>query len=145
MAKEPFFLEIKGLKELIKRVDDKAANLQKEIDAEIGFAAEEIAGRAKAIVQGTISDSGFLAGGISAARESLMNWKIVSVRRYSPYVEFGTGTLVSVPKDLVDYAIQFKGRGIRQVNLPARPFFFPSFEGAKQPLIDRIEKIINTI
>lgn len=52
----------------------------------------------------------------------------VSVRvPYAPYVEFGTGNLVKVPQELRDYAMQFKGRGIRQVNLPARPYLSPAF------------------
>jgi hypothetical protein len=45
---------------------------------------------------------------------------------YSAYVEFGTGGLVDVPTGLEGYAMQFKGKGIRQINLAPRPFFFPA-------------------
>lgn len=56
--------------------------------------------------------------------------------KYAPYVEFGTGDLVSVPSDLTDYAIQFKGKGIRKVNNRARPYFFPAVKlGMKEMLI----------
>lgn len=46
---------------------------------------------------------------------------------YAPYVEFGTGTLVEVPKEMQDIAIKFKGKGIRKVNLRPRPYLYPSF------------------
>jgi hypothetical protein len=143
MAKDPIYLEIAGLKQLQQQLDQKAQDLAREVDAEIGFAAADIAGRAKATVQATISNTGFLAGGITEARERELQWKVTSVRRYSPYVEFGTGALVSVPPDLSSYAIQFKGAGIRQVNLISRPYLFPAFAGATQPLLTRLDTIIN--
>lgn len=63
---------------------------------------------------------------------------------YSPYVEFGTGTMVDVPAGLEDYAAQFKGKGLRKVNLPARPFLFPAFMKQRQMLLNRIKIIFNT-
>lgn len=57
---------------------------------------------------------------------------------YSPYVEFGTGTEVDVPSGLEDYAIQFKGAGIKDVNLPARPYLF---NNARRNFIEMVEKL----
>ncbi len=51
---------------------------------------------------------------------------VFSTAPYSPYVEFGTGGKVTVPQDLISFARQFKGKGIKQINLPARPFFYPA-------------------
>lgn len=63
--------------------------------------------------------------------------------KYSPYVEFGTGGLVDVPQGLEDYATQFKGEGLKQVNLPARPYLFNSaFEETKE-LTERLKKDFN--
>lgn len=59
---------------------------------------------------------------------------------YAPYVEFGTGGLVDVPQGLEDYAIQFKGAGVRQVNLPARPFLFNSAFEELNLLLDQYRK-----
>lgn len=79
-------------------------------------------------------DKGFLKGSIgtnaTGGRLSAEVWaggqgKGVNVR-YAPYVEFGTGTLVRVASDLSEYASQFRGKGIRKVNLRARPYFFPA-------------------
>lgn len=58
---------------------------------------------------------------------------------YAPYVEFGTGGLVNVPRGLEEYAMQFKGRGIKQVNLPARPFMYPAFR-IERPKIAKLVK-----
>lgn len=57
---------------------------------------------------------------------------------YSPYVEFGTGTEVDVPSGLEDYAIQFKGAGIKEVNLPARPYLF---NNARRNFIEMVERL----
>jgi len=47
---------------------------------------------------------------------------------YAPYVEFGTITKVDVPIELTEYALQFKGRGIRKRGgMKARPFLYPAF------------------
>ena len=57
---------------------------------------------------------------------------------YAPYVEFGTGTEVDVPSGLEDYAIQFKGSGIKEVNLPARPYLF---NNARRNFIEMVERL----
>lgn len=62
---------------------------------------------------------------------------------YSPYIEFGTGGSVDVPAGLEDYAIQFKGAGIRQVNLTPRPYLFPAFKAETTKMLERIDKKIN--
>jgi len=58
---------------------------------------------------------------------------------YGPYVEFGTGALVNVPRGLEEYAIQFKGKGVKKVNLPARPFMYPAYR-IERPKISKLVK-----
>jgi len=43
---------------------------------------------------------------------------------YAPYMEFGTGRFVRVLPGYESYAMQFKGAGIRDVNVRPQPFFF---------------------
>lgn len=64
---------------------------------------------------------------------------------YSPYVEFGTGTRVKVPSELSAFASQYKGDGIKEVNLPARPFFYPAVWKQRQELPKRIERTLTTL
>jgi hypothetical protein len=68
---------------------------------------------------------------------------VVAAANYAPYVEFGTGgsvdltdmTELGIPES---YAAQFKGKGIRDVNLPARPFFFSSARIGFKNLLNRL-------
>ena len=61
---------------------------------------------------------------------------------YAPYIEFGTGNLVSVPDELKEIAMEFKGRGVRQVNLPARPFLYPAFVKERPVYIRNIKNVL---
>lgn len=61
--------------------------------------------------------------------------------KYAPYVEFGTGNKVYVPKELTDYAIQFKGRGIRKVNNRHQPYFFPSVKISTKEMFTRLHQM----
>jgi hypothetical protein len=52
---------------------------------------------------------------------------------YSAYVEFGTGTGVSIPKGFSYLASPYKGKGIRRRDYGPKPFFIPSYlEGIQQ-------------
>jgi len=60
---------------------------------------------------------------------------------YAPYIEFGTGGLVSIPAGLEEEAIVFKGAGLRKINMRAQPFFFrPAFEEFKK-MVERLKKL----
>ena len=62
-------------------------------------------------------------------------------RHYSPYVEFGTGTKVVAPADVSEYAMTFKGRGVRKVNLRAQPYFFPAVRISQKEMMARLEQM----
>ena len=87
-------------------------------------------------------DTGFLVKGNNFRIDQPNRKELFNNIKYAPYVEFGTGGLVSVPKGLEDIAIQFKGAGIKQVNLPARPFFFAPFFEKKKDLMKRIINLL---
>jgi phage gpG-like protein len=113
--------------------------MQKEIEMEIKASAQMIERNAVRDVPG---DQGFLRNGITHFKSGNLQFDIVSNAEYSAYVEFGTGALVDVPEGLESYAIQFKGKGIKQVNLPARPFLFSNYHLEKPKLIQRIKNIL---
>lgn len=83
-------------------------------------------------------DKGFLKNHLYKEQKGL-NAEVGDTAHYAPYVEFGTGGLVDVPAGLEDYAIQFKGNDIRQVNLPARPYLFNSAFEEVTMMIQRIK------
>lgn len=64
---------------------------------------------------------------------------------YAPYVEFGTGRLVKVPGELRKFAMQFKGKGIRQVNRIAEPYFYPNFFVQRKKFYNSLEKMMQRL
>jgi len=64
---------------------------------------------------------------------------------YAPYVEFGTGTRVKVPSELSDFAAEFKSDGVKEVNLPARPFFYPEVFKQRTELPKNIERTLKKL
>lgn len=129
-------VRIKGNKALLRKlrnVSKEGAELVKE---EIFSTIHEIRNEAVSRVP---VDTGFLKNSIIALPEGMSGKVRVNVL-YGAYIEFGTGALVDVPQGLEDYAIQFKGKGVKQVNLPARPFLFPVWFKETKELIPRLEK-----
>lgn len=101
-------IQIKGIRELRRRVKVIPQNVANGVDAEMAASANDYANLA---IEAAPRDEGILIQGISANRNALMDHEVVSASPYSPYVEFGTRRRVSVPSDLQDYAAQFKGNG----------------------------------
>ncbi len=69
---------------------------------------------------------------------------VKAAMRYAPYVEFGTGRVklsdmqeLGIPDS---YASQFKGKGVKEVNMGARPFFFNSVREEMAIGLERIKK-----
>ncbi len=66
--------------------------------------------------------------------------------KYAPYVEFGTGRGFGIPaykfstkKPLSNYASQFRGSGLRNYNMPNRPFFFKTFDEKYATLLKNLK------
>jgi hypothetical protein len=140
-----FNFQIKGLEQLQKKVNKLPDTLIKRIDGEIGATVADINAEQMRAAPADRGGGGGLRAGIDKQRLAPMSYIMFSQMPYSAYVEWGTGGLVDVPAGLEDYAIQFKGKGIKQVNLPARPFFFTPFLREKEALKKRIESLINKI
>ncbi len=72
---------------------------------------------------------------------------VANKKLYAPFVEFGTGAFVDtselsklgIPES---YAMQFKGQGKKQINLPARPHLFPSASHHFNILFQNLQKRI---
>lgn len=139
MARNKFSFKFMGLDKLIKDLETLPNNVIQELDIELAQSAEKVVVDAKSAVP---RNTGAGANSISYHREKILDYKVGASAHYMPYVEFGTGTFVNVPAGLEDYAMQFKGRGIRQVNLPARPFLFPAYEAERIRLIERLKKTL---
>ena len=127
------------LMKLSKKLDKMRAFESKTLSNELGKTGLEIVRLAK---RAAPVDKGALKQSISTQRSG-KSVNIVAAANYAPYVEFGTGgsvdltdmTELGIPES---YAAQFKGKGIKDVNLPARPFFFSSARIGFKNLLNRL-------
>lgn len=77
--------------------------------------------------------------------------EMYSTANYAPYVEFGTGKRYVSPNDATklgipsSYIAQFKGKGIKEVNLEPQPFFYGSAAKAYKKMLNRLTKRLKRI
>lgn len=128
----------------IKAIQDKLNELSKEsqqgLANEINNSALNIQRNAK---RNVVVDNGFLRGSIALEPINELTYTVEAKAKYAPYVEFGTGGLVDIPAGYEQYAAIFKGKGIRKVNLRARPFLIPAFENEVPQLMKRLKEMFN--
>jgi HK97 gp10 family phage protein len=72
-----------------------------------------------------------------------MGGSVIAATEYAVYQEFGTGEAVKIPLGLEDYARQFKGKGVRKINIKPQPFLFPAAEAERPQYIDKITEALN--
>jgi HK97 gp10 family phage protein len=136
-----FYITSPGLTRLIQRLKKLGPEMEKLVEAEIADTALRIERRA---AQWAPKDMGFLHNSIKAERYAALQWQVSAQVRYAAFVEFGTGGLVDIPAGLEEYARKFMApRPVkREVNLPARPFFFPAYRAESAELDKRLKTIL---
>lgn len=70
---------------------------------------------------------------------------MVATAPYAAYQEFGTGGRVSIPKGMEELARQFKGRGLRNINLAPQPFMFPAWDRERKQFVIRLQKELDRL
>jgi HK97 gp10 family phage protein len=127
------------LSKLKNKLDKMRAFESRTVSAELGKTGLDIVRMAKREVK---APTGTLRNSISAQKNG-KSVDVIAAAHYAPYVEFGTGGSVDLT-DMLElgippsYAAQFKGKGIKEVNLPARPFFFSSARIGFKNLLNRL-------
>lgn len=136
--------EIKGLQELLKKFKTLDKEIVQNVEDIMEGAAKNIEEDAKVAAP---VDFGKLRQGIKlepiAGKE--MGYRVVAKEKYSAFMEFGTGGRVKVPTELKEVAIQFKGKGIREVNIQPRPFLYPAFVKNRKILIKDLKDYLKTL
>ena len=135
-------VQLVGVDALLKKFKDIGEQGEIIADRETHEAADQIVLEAKSINARTAFDHGRLNGSITTQKIADAAYRIYTPVKYAPYVEFGTGRLTSIPSALQALASKFKGKGIKEVNLPARPFMYPAFIKEKPLYIKRLEKAL---
>lgn len=131
---------ITGLVQLQAKLKQLPDKIKAEAVEDIQDAADAIV--IKAIQRAPVDDGPLKQSVGNQPKNNGLNYIVFVSADYAPYIEFGTGTSVDVPNELKDYAIQFKGKGIKQINLPARPFFFPGFFEERDKLVKTLKASI---
>ena len=137
--------KIEGLDDLIKRMGKLAPKIAKEVALEVNASALAIQSKARRDV---VVDNSTLRSSIQLKeinRGDKIMYTVGSRLRYAPYVEFGTGGTVSVPAGYEDFAMQFKGKGLRKINLRPRPYLIPAFESEIPVLRKNIQNVIKNV
>ena len=98
---------IKGLNSTIAELRAYGKDIDKMIDAETESIAFQIETDAKKLAP---KNFGKLAQSISHAKVKPALYKVTVNELYGPYMEFGTGSKVSVPAEFADMASSFKGK-----------------------------------
>ncbi len=104
MPRGTYTIQVKGLKELQARLKKANTSLTKEVGAELKQGANDMVAEAKSRAP---KDTGFLWNEISNSAIDQLHYEVVSGAIYSPFMEFGTRTLVEIPEGLEEFASQF--------------------------------------
>ena len=132
-------MKVEGNKAVVKAIEKATKDAMQYTEEEIHDTTQYIA--SKAVSRAPV-DFRFLSNSNYVKLDRMYGETGFTVK-YAPYVEFGTGGLVNVPQGLEDYAIQFKGAGVKEVYLPARPFLFNSAFEETKDLTERLKKAFN--
>lgn len=134
---------IKGINKLLNNLRNLEKDLSKKVDAITMANVDEMG--AKAISYAPL-DNGDLKKSIRAVKIDEHNWALVAnatgLAPYAPYIEFGTGGLVDVPEELKDIAINFIGKGVKQVNIAPRPYMYPALVEQRPIYIKDLEELL---
>ena len=144
MADQILF-RIEGLDALITRIGKLAPQIAKEVAMEVNASALAIQSKARRDV---VVDNSTLRSSIQLKeinRGDKIMYTVGSRLKDAPYVEFGTGGTVNVPAGYEDFAMQFKGKGIRKINLRPRPYLIPAFESEIPILRKNIQNVIKNV
>jgi hypothetical protein len=104
----PFTVEVQGLFNLLKQLDEKSKSLTVDVDRSLAVGCQSIATEAKMKVP---KDMGGLSSTIGSMKIGDLTYEVAAQSGYAAYVEFGTGAKAVIPKGFEAYASQFHQKG----------------------------------
>ncbi len=133
-------IKLEGWDKFMKKLDGLPASIFTKVDAIVQDEAKRWEGLAK---RSAPVNFGTLRSRIQAVPVAQMSAEVISPTKYSPYVEWGTGTRVNVPSDLTAYAIQFKGVK-KVIGQHPNAYFFIHKPAVELSLNNRVNKFLTT-
>lgn len=99
-------VNINGIDSVKRALENLDVNMKKEVSNELNASAIKIDNSAKRLAP---VNFGTLRGSIRYERIDSLTYTIEAKAKYAPYVEFGTGGKVNIPKGYEEFAQLFKG------------------------------------
>ena len=139
--------KIKGVDKVLKSLKKFGKQAELMVEQTTSSNVDELVTNAKIYAP---KDLGKLAQSIHKKENSKLSYSAVVGVIYAPYIEFGTGTKVNlnylknagIPES---YAMKFKGKGIKQVNLQPRPYLYPAFLNQRKQYIKDLKSDLKTL
>lgn len=131
-----FTFNLEGIQDTINQLRKLDGEVAEAVNNELAASTEMMAKTAKQLAP---VDTGKLRNSISASQVAPLTWELVAQTDYAAYVEFGTGKFVRIPEEAKAFAEEFKGKGKREINRNAQPFFFPAYYAHRKELIENIK------
>ena len=133
-----FTTHIKGIPELRKKLNNVDVIATRKTQFAVVSSSQQVVLKAQTIVPVNL---GKLKQSIKAEyKNNNLNGIISATESYAPYVEFGTGQYVKVPKGFEEMAMSFyvNGKG----RLKPRPYLIPSWASELPIFRNKLKKII---
>ncbi len=127
-------IEIQGANALLKGLKKLTAAAESIVEEEVEVGVQDIRTTAVSLVP---VDTGRLRSSITAAYQGLTGEVSTNVK-YAGAMEFGTGGSVDVKPGWEEVAEQYRGKGIRSVNIAPRPYMRPALEQNAPLIVGRI-------
>lgn len=139
-----FHVTLSGFNELLTKFQEFPDELMEEVDGEIEAGAKEFAQLAKIAAPG--GKTGELKRMTNYKPLGFAIYEMFSQTTYAAYQEWGTITYVSVPADLVDMAIKYKGRGILKTGgIRPKHYFFSQRAIVIPKMMQRIDNVLEDL
>jgi hypothetical protein len=132
------FSELSGV---LKSISELPNDLAIEVDAELEEGARQFTGLVKLKAPG---DTGRLRGSANYAPTGRkMSYESFVQTNYAAYQEWGTIQYVSVPPELRDIAIKYKGKGIKKTGgVKPKHYFFSNMALVIPSVIQNINNVV---
>jgi hypothetical protein len=145
-------IDLSGFDSILRKFETLPIELQEEIDGELETAAKDFAAGAKRTLADKLSlnnnrKTGRLMGSINFAPFPNIphSWEAFAQTTYAAYNEWGTINYVSVPPDLAEIAIRYKGHGIRKTGgMKAKHYFYSQRALVVPKLMENLNRAIES-
>lgn len=145
MARPNFSIRVEGLENINNTLNKLKQKGTQGVKEAIHESAYNILSNAQANLAATPfaeSVGGIMQSGFIEMKPDGYGFEVGFNKHYSPYIEYGTGTNVDVPMGFEAYAMQFKGLGIRQVNIKPHPYFHPALNDELKNLKKNLKDLL---